>query len=344
MANFVYVPILRWKKGEQGALKHMDAGDRQRFLPVLEVQNLEQGAAQPKLTEQMVQCAGVDFPIAVDLSDAYNGPVPHNGLADVCHRLTAAGVEAWPTVRATAALADLSGLVQLKGFPAVVIRARAGVQVPELDVVIASVRRACGRRTALYLVLDLYALGDRDPATTAASISGVVAHYCADPTLTQVIVAGGSFPMSLAGLNQGINNLLLRREVAIWKALRAISGCEDAVFGDYGVTNPEPLEEIDPTRLNPAAAIRYALTSHWRVIRGSGVKSKGKGGMKQYNGLCQLLLIHPDYSGKTYSFGDDRYHHHAQPGASSGNYMTWRRDATSHHLVLTVRNLVAGSM
>ena len=344
MANFVYVPILRWKQGEQGALKHMVGGDRQRTLPVVEVQMLEQGAAQPKLIKQMVECAGGEHPIAVDLSDAYNGPVPHDGLADVCHRLMAAGIQAWPTVRGTAALNDLGGLTHLKGFPAVVIRARAGIQVPELDVVIATVRRACGRRTALYLILDLYALGDRDPNATAASISGVVAHYCADPTLTQVAVAGGSFPMSLAGMKQGINNLLLRREVAIWKALRLIAGCADVVFGDYGVTNPEPLEEIDPTRLNPAAAIRYTLASHWRVIRGSGVKSKGKGGMKQYNGLCQLLLIHPDYSGSTYSYGDDRYHHHAQAGASSGNYMTWRRDATSHHLVLTVRNLVAGTL
>ena len=116
------------------------------------------------------------------------------------------------------------------------------------------------------------------------------------------------------------------------------------MFGDYGVTNPEPLEDIDPTKMNPAAAIRYTLKSEWWVLRGAGVRTKGKGGMGQYNDLCRLLIKSPDYSGQTFSYGDHRYYEHAQPGASSGNLTTWRRDATSHHVVFTVRQLVSGNV
>lgn len=345
MADFLYVPILRWKQGEQGALRYVSALDRQRMLPIAEVQVLESGAAQPKLTQQVSKSSGVEHPIGIDLSDAYTGgPVPHAGLADVCSRLSRDGIPAWPVVRAVAALADLAGLASFKGFPALIIRARPGITVNELDRVISEARKVCGKRTALYLILDLYAIGDRDPVAGAAAIAGVVAHYCGMPSLTQVIIAGGSFPMSLGGLKPGINNFIPRQEVAIWQALRATAGCERVVFGDYGVTNPEPLEDIDPTKMNPAAAIRYALPTKWRIVRGSGVRTKGKGGMGQYNGLCQLLIALPDYSGKTYSYGDERYYAHAQPGTSSGNYMTWRRDATSHHIVLTVRALATGVM
>jgi len=343
VANFIYSPILRWKQGEQGALRHATASDRQHMLPIIEVQFLEAGAAQPKLSRQMTQSAGVDLPIGIDLSDAYaGGHVPHAGLADVSIRLGRDGIQAWPVVRATAALADHAGLVNFKGFEALIIRARPGIKVNELDFVISEARKLCGRHTALYLILDLYALSDRDPFAEAASIAGVVAHYCGMTTLSQVIVSGGSFPMSLGGLKPGINNFIIRQEVAIWQALRGTAGCEQVVFGDYGVTNPKPLDEIDPTKMNPAAAIRYALPTSWRVIRGSGVRTKGKGGMGQYNGLCQLLIGLPDYCGNTYSYGDERYSAHAQPGSSSGNYMTWRRDATSHHIVLTVRSLLAG--
>lgn len=344
MADFVYVPIVRWKQGEQGALRYLDAADRRYTLPIAEIQLLERGVAQPKLITQMSRSAGEEHPIGIDLSDAYKGLVPHAGLASVCNRLIKADIDAWPAVRATAALADPSGLSHFKGFKGVIIRARPGIKVVELDAVIADMRKACGKRTALYLILDLYAVDDRDPTAEAASIAGVVAHYCAMSTLTKVVFAGGSFPMSLGALKPGINNLVARQEVAIWKILRATSGCENVVLGDYCVTNPEPLEEIDPRKMNPAAAIRYALPTHWRVIRGSGVRSKGKGGMGQYNGLCQLLIVHPDYSGKTYSFGDGRYDHHAQAGATSGSLTTWRRDATSHHIVLTVRNVMAGTM
>ena len=61
-------------------------------------------------------------------------------------------------------------------------------------------------------------------------------------------------------------------------------------------------------------------------------------GFNQYNQLCQLLISDPDYSGQGFSFGDDRYYYHAQAGSPTGNLSTWRRDATSHHLALTVRN------
>ena len=66
--------------------------------------------------------------------------------------------------------------------------------------------------------------------------------------------------------------------------------------------------------------------------------------MGQYNDLCRLLIASSDYSGANFSFGDFQYKAHAQVGASSGSLMTWRRDATNHHLVYTVRQLAAGNV
>lgn len=49
MADFIYVPVLRWKQGEQGALRYTDAADREHMLPIAEVQQIETSATQPKL-------------------------------------------------------------------------------------------------------------------------------------------------------------------------------------------------------------------------------------------------------------------------------------------------------
>lgn len=344
MANFVYVPFLRWKKGEQDALRFLKEADRERMLPVADVVLLEASRKQPKLIAQMVKCAGEKYPIGVDLSDAYDGPVAHSDLADVCGQLMQANVKAWPVVRATAALIDLVGLAALKPFPAIVVRAREGVTFSELDAVLDGIRKACGKTKPIYLVVDMYAVGNVDPAVKAAAVQGMVAHFCSYPTLTQVVIAGGSFPMTLTGMKQGINNHLVRKELAIWQALRAVPECSSVVFGDYCVTNPEPLGDLDPTKINPSAAIRYALDTQWWVIRGAGTRSAGKGGMGQYNHLCDILINHPDYSGVGYSHGDDRYHFHAQVGSPPGNLMTWRRDATNHHLTLTVRTILSGAV
>lgn len=342
MANFVYVPFLRWKKGEQDALRYLKDADRERLLPVADVLELEQGRKQSKLVSQVVKSAGETYPIGVDLSDAFDGPVPHDDLADVCQQLVQAGVDAWPVVRARAALADLAGLFHLKPFAAIVVRVREGITFDELDAVLDGVRKTAGKAKPIYLVLDMHAMGNAEPTAKAAAVRKAVARYCAHPSLTQVVIAGGSFPMTLAGMKQGINNYVDRKELEVWQALRADLECRAVVFGDYCVTNPEPLEDLDPTKINPSAAIRYTLNTRWWVIRGAGTRSAGKGGMGQYNHLCDILVNHPDYSGVGYSYGDDRYHYHAQPGSKTGNLMTWRRDATSHHLTLTVRTILAG--
>lgn len=345
MTDFVYVPILRWKQGEQGALSYTDAADRQRMLPIAEIQAIESTATQPKLQRQMLRSGGTQYPIGIDFSEAISGLVPHALLADRCKRLQSAGVHAWPTIRTTHAIADLPGLAHFKGQPAVIVRSRAeSTPLADVTLVIDALRKVCGKHTPIYVVLDLFALADVDPNVKAVGVAPQAQAVLAMSSVTQVAVAGGSFPMNLGALKPGVGNRLMRRELAVWKALRALPGCGAIVFGDYGVTNPEPLEEIDPTKMNPAAGIRYTLKDVWWVLRGSGVRTKGKGGMGQYNGLCKLLIASPDYSGATFSYGDKKYYDHAQPKATSGSLTTWRRDATNHHVVFTVRQMISGNV
>ena len=118
----------------------------------------------------------------------------------------------------------------------------------------------------------------------------------------------------------------MRTEWQTWNILRTQHGFSKLQFGDYAVTNPVPLVVDDPKKMNPAAQIRYARTDDWMLLKAGGSKT---GGFGQYNQLCKILIAHADYSGATYSYGDQRYEYHAAPGSTPGNYMTWRRDATS---------------
>lgn len=340
-----YIPILRWKQGEQHALRKVDAADRQWMLPIAEVQVVEASVAQPKLEKTMLSSAGTDFPIGVDFAEAGRLLVPHSLLADRCKRLKAAGIDAWPTLRVSHGIADLAGLSHYKGHSQIVVRSRSeSTPLKDVQAVISALIKECGKDVEIHVILDMYAIGDVDVATKAAHLQPQVATLSALSKVKTVTVAGGSFPLSLGGLKQGGAHYLARKELEIWQAVRKLPECGKVIFGDYGVTNPEPLEEIDPRKLNPAAAIRYTLTNTWRVLRGGGVKTPGKGGMGQYKNLCKILIKSPDYSGVPFSFGDERYDFHSQALTSSGSYMTWRRDATSHHLVLTVRDHVAGNV
>lgn len=343
--SFTYFPVLRWKQGEVTAVRRLDAADRTSMLPLAEVQLLEASNAQPKLRKALEQADAASNPVGLDLKPAYTPRVPLAALAKLTGAFQASGLKTWPVIHATDALLDLPGLTEFKGHPAVVLRIYPNeTLLPNALGLIAATRSACGRKTLIYVVLDLDSVGGIAVTALATSLESFVRDITATSEVAQVAMVGGSFPYSLTGFKVGVGNRLPRRELDVWKGLRTLPGCGAVAFGDYGVTNPKPLEDIDPRAINPAAAIRYTVQNEWWLLRASGVRSKGKGGMGQYNDLCRILIASADYSGAGFSYGDFQYDAHAKPGASSGSFMTWRRDATSHHLVYTVRQLIAGTV
>jgi hypothetical protein len=186
------------------------------------------------------------------------------------------------------------------------------------------------------VIFDFGSIGEVDPISLSTFVEPFVRNTLAEGLANFVAMAGGSFPMGLSGIPVGVKNVLPRREWKAWQLLRAQAGCADVRFGDYNVTNPDPQEIKDPEKMNPAVAIRYAQPDHWWLLRAKGSKTSGFG---QYNTLCRLLIADQRYYSKGYCFGDERYHHYAQPGSTSGGYREWRRDACSHHLAQTVRLL-----
>ncbi len=165
---------------------------------------------------------------------------------------------------------------------------------------------------------------------TNADLDAAIAAGCASVT-----VAGGSFPLTLIGFKQGIFDIP-RVEWAIWQRIQKEVTYTNVRFADYSVTNPAPIVDVDPKQVNPSVAIRYAVSNQWKLFKAGGFK---KGRPNQYRGLCQLLITDPVYSGDKFSYGDDCYDKAAKAKLGNGNPSSWRRDATSHHLALTVAAL-----
>ena len=346
MNPFLYFPILRWKQGEQIAMRRLDAADRALMLPTLEVQSLEATPAQPKLSKQAEFAGAKSSPLAIDLRQTgIAGPQLLPAVARVTSHLRAQGLMAWPLLHGVDILGNPAALSHFSGLFGVVLRINPS-DLPMATAVqlVKDLRQACGTRTVLMVLVDFYAIADMPEVVLANFAEPYIRQIAATGEVFQVAVAGGSFPPSLSPFPQGVATRLPRKELTIWKTLKARPGCGSLAFGDYCVTNPLPLPDIDPRTMNPAAAIRYTLKKEWWLLRAAGVRTKGRGGMGQYNSLCKLLVASNDYLGAAFSFGDQQYGAYAQPGASSGSLMTWRRDATSHHLVYTVRQLASGNV
>lgn len=342
--NWRYLPILKWKQGEQIALRSLKPAQWAGVVPLIELLQVGPISDASTLSELVSEYAddvseylNKHFPddVSVAIDVRYVAPSylrQSHLLALVCSRIQKKVAVNIIPVLADYMMSDSPKDIGLMAkFDQYILRLQTPIvthaQVkPLVDAAVAS---GLSKRDT-HLVIDQYAIVGEDPAArfmvTKGYLDEAVSSGCASVT-----VAGGSFPMNLIGYKQGVHDIG-RVEWKIWERVRAHAGYSAIRYADYAVTNPAPAPVMDPREMNPSVAIRYAADGVWRLYKAGGFK---RGKPKQYQGLCQLLLMDAIYSGAHFSYGDQCYEHASTGKLGNGNPSSWRRDATNHHVVLT---------
>jgi hypothetical protein len=345
----MYVCILKSKRAEWVALSELDDKHRDAVQVILELipaPAVEGGSVSTSafnvLTTTGRTTAGEFLSKELDLAvDARLLPKTKQVLvaARVAAKLCKAGYNASPSVSVSAILGEAASLPELADAKVVVVRVpMLSVSTAQATQAVKDLRKTIGKKAKLRVVLDAEDFAgniDDDDLIKAAASLTVAIKASGQPN--QIAFAGGSFPQSLMGIPQGRKEIE-RREWRIWNKLRSKPNCGDVLYGDYTVTHPKPTKlEVDPRLLKPSPAIRYAIDGAWTLYK--GVRPKKGVGFGQYKALCQLLIGSKDYYGEPFSFGDKMYTHHADEKTTNGSPQTWRRDATSHHIVQTLEEL-----
>lgn len=161
------------------------------------------------------------------------------------------------------------------------------------------------------------------------------------PMLNQwrtVTIAGTSYPNSVANIAAPYQ-LLPRHEWQAYRAFIATIGHETRIptFGDYAVAHPD-LVELDMRMIKPFAKLRYTITDHWHVARGTPVRTHGFG---QYQQMCATLVALPYFSGHAFSAGDAYIADCAAGTVTTGNLSTWVWVSTNRHLTKVVDDLAS---
>ncbi len=349
-----YMPILKWKQGEQLALRNLteDQWQRLRLMPLIELQPIDAApdaasikaelpAYLKKAAEQITKSLPSERGVCVDaeyVSPAY--PKQANLLIVVCTYLQREAPRPIIPVFHTAILESLGSLSSsqqefLKGQQSIVLRLRTDqIEPSQVVPAVTAITELGIKRRNLHLLIDQYSLVDRQHADCLAAvrpyIDNAVSAKCASVT-----IGGGSFPINLVGLKRGVTEIP-RVEWMVWELLQKSGAYPDLRYADYTVTNPAPLPNMDATAMNPSIAIRYAAGQFWRLYKGRGFKSGVPG---EYRNLCKLLVTDDIYSGEPFSYGDAQYNKASNGGDRNGNPSSWRKEATNHHIVLTASAL-----
>ena len=341
-----YVPVLKWKRGEQSALLNLAADVRKAIFPLIEVVGLaaRTGSGQTKTkaehlndaATQLEKCWGTSTPLLLDTHLLRGERVAdQSALAYVVGKAHELNVAAVPVVSTATPEADVRALAR----PA----ASVGLGVRET---IGATRRASFlmdlARTLRFAGVQSgqadFVLDAREVAASNYEAVAVAVGHALDALQTigwrSLTVVAAAFPVNLAGVKPGLH-ALPRADWMLWTTLTEMGYRPN--YGDYAIAHPD-IPELDMGKVKVSASIRYTTPGSFVVARGRAVTDSRHGGYGQYATLSGDLMRHAAFAGPTFSWGDG-FIAQCASGGTTGNLTTWRQVGTNHHLTTVVRQL-----
>lgn len=277
MTTHRYVPIIRWRQGEQRALRELSAGARPGVTPLILLlpDHYKPPSATAMASKKGPKNEGQQFiklvqeakssNIFVDAS-ALPGTAKHHSLDDIAAAARAAGISLVPAAVLNAG-ADYKAAVSR-------VTAKDGKGMA-LRVSFAQMNGAAAWTASLPLspkyidlIVDLTA-----SVSEIASLGGAVIQSFGNlhqgTAWRSVTLAGGCIPVNLGGFSHGLT-IIDRDEFVLWQSINNAGMPYRLDFGDYGSVWPGP---PITAKAAPPVNAKYALRNKYMIFR--GVKTKG---------------------------------------------------------------------
>ena len=349
-----YVPILKGREGEYGALSCLSPEARDRMTPVLEPPPIpwdfeEERPAKSidehlqKVGQKIDRAWGPSRPFFLDcmwiaeterMSD---GSHPVEYLFDSARSRGLAAIPVVGLLRGADYLDACARMIRQDGRGVCVRIQRedftdfpdlAGEMRRLLDAIEVSPANAD-------LLLDLRALTPDARRIDAAGALSLMAQIPNVDRWRTFTLAGTSFPENLIGLPPSDCSVVPRHEWGLWRSVLAAQPSRFPTFGDYAISHPEP-SEVDYRVMRPSASVRYTADGSWLVLKARNLRDHG---YEQFHDVCRDLIDRAEYSGSHFSWGDKYIDDCANEIAGTGNLTTWRKVGTSHHLAFVLRGI-----
>jgi hypothetical protein len=326
-----YVPILKCKQGELGAL---NTANPQRLMPLIELP--DRGRVSGLISAWHYGGHSIlVHPLNLEAVDDSAWASEIDGIFD---DLRASSVSAVPVVTADEGIDSITavrGIAQRDNLGVCVrldseslaLDTPANVK-SELDQLLSDLDQA---PDSIDLVLDSGLVRSSVVArvTTAEAALRVLPYMQAWRNL---ILTFSAFPETMDGIAPKSSVTAVDREDAIaFATLISRNPDREPVFGDYAVGVPF----YSDMPWTPIPSIRYTEDRYWMIHRGATKANRSA----QYVGLAQDIVSAPYFSGRHFSAGDEYFDDVATGSVGPGNPMTYVRANTSHHLAAVLHRL-----
>lgn len=341
-----YVPLLKGKEGEFGALRELSAGAKERITPLIDVLRVawDWEKDQPKkplhkhletIAKKIAQAWDEERSLFVDLFNiepderTADGTHPMRCLMDMLRKIGRSAIPVTGLDRDKAYQLAVRAGARLHSTGACIRLLTEDMEdIDSLDETIAGLLKALDLEASdAHLLLDFRHLEAENAEDAAHLAVAIINSLDAIDEFKTLTVAGSAFPGSLKDIDSLTIEALPRTELDVWQEV--LSKAErPPTFGDYGICHPDFLD-LDPRTFKLGGAIRYTLEDKWLIVKGGTFK---KYKHDQFHDLARALTRHTSYMGHRYSWGDNYIAECAKRNVSTGNLMTWRKVGTNHHL------------
>lgn len=333
---YQYVPILRWKKGEQAALRQLSFSGRTDVFPLIILQNEQyktkkETKLKPSIlpddvfTDIVLQCWGKGA-FYLDTTALPDLPNNQHSLNDICASARLKGLDLIPCTRisASGAYNSAAQAANTTDKAGIAIRVDLGdvanasqwtkhwfIPISETDLVI----DIGGNTRIIHQIL---------PQAQATIQNLHLANQWRAVTL-----AGSTMPLDFSGLTQGLH-LIPRLEKIIWQTISSsVSFRLD--YGDYTTVPANAISKDIPWGY-PINA-RYTLHDEFLICKGTS--PTGLGGIDMDVQLIQHANTILNYSNRnplSYCWADAQIDAIATGALKPSNLATWVQYSVNRHI------------
>ena len=331
-----YVPIIRWKRGEQKALSELDSTLKDKMTPLIEIPpidwDFENDCPKKTIDEHLKN-------LATQIQESWNKPNvifidafqvcldDDEVMADQSHPLEYIFQVLYnKEIKAIPVTSRERGNNYQKAVNNIISKYNTGYSIRLYDEDFDDIDSNIGwflhqfdsNLAEVDIIIDYKYIDSKTPVGRMSKlVAGAILSLPYIEEWRTFSFTATAFPENLSEFPSGTNGNIIRTEWLIYKKLLTTKLTRYPAFGDYIISNPE-YAKIDPRFMRMSANIRYTADDEYLIFRGFSVTNPKYGKWKQTKDLCQRIISHAKYSGKDFSYGDKYIYDCAHDDRSTG--------------------------
>jgi len=341
-----YVPFLKLKQNELGALHALDEGYVDSVCPLLDMprsQNMDEDEYINKISSskrQLGRFLDKDKPFYLDVFDI-NPLLKPGGLHPYEYALLELiDYNIYPIVGLDR---DPEHIISAEGYLSSTENHESkhvGIRLLKQDIEhyvisekgIKDLCRTFNKYTKyIDIIIDLRSVFNQDINELAVQAIDFVGQLKSEIDVNNIIFTCCALPSSISEVVKTEHTaVLLRSEKAFFEIIK--SAIPDAIYGDYTIVSPEytdiPIELF--SRVS-APKIIYTCDDNYFMARGGAFRTHPRK-YAQYYDLAQVVFDHSEFRGAGYSYGEDYVIEKKDRKGGSGSPSSWLKAMINSHI------------